>query len=491
MTTKLKEISFSKEDQKFALCAIFCGFMYWTLPGDQGVGIGGTLLVFIMVTFGLIYMRSKGYKQNKRSLIPLAIIILCGINLFIFDNTTERSLAFLFAKIVYIYWIAATTGYLAENRFSLYTVAEMGRKVFVVPFANFGICAASIFYGNRGIGKGKELLAVLAGLVLAVPLMVIVTSLLVSADASFARVMARLPEMLSGQIMTIILRVVFGIPVAFYLYGLLYGETRGRYALTTKESMDRVSSQVAVIPGAGIYVVMACLCTIYLAFMIVQAGNLFGGFGGNLPADTTYSEFARGGFFQLCIVAVINGTVCGFSYIFIREDRGRTFRLFMGLMSVFTLLLCVTAMSKMLLYIKSYGLTQLRVYTFWFMILVVVICILVILRQIRDFNGTRVGVIAFVICFMILIYGNVDGRIAEYNVDRYEAGTLKAMDEGSMFCLSAGAAPHLIRAYENTEDEEFKRDIRFILEQYVWNQPSDWRNFNIQKSSVAIPKGLW
>ncbi len=490
MTNRLRDLSFSAGDRLFALFAVVCGFLYWELPGNHGPGIGGTLLVLVMVAFGWIYTHLKGYKQNKRSFIALTIILLCGLNLFLFDNFVERTLAFLFAQMVYFYWIAVTTGKTVENKLSLYTLLEMVRKIVIVPFGNFGGLPATFLYGGREKGTGKRALMILLGLLLAIPLVIGVTGLLVSADAAFARMMILLPMRLSGELVTYIIQFILGIPVAFYLYGYLLGETRSRYALIKRESMDLAATQIAVIPGGIVYTVLISLSVIYLLFFSVQAASLFGAFFHRLPEGLTYAEYARGGFFQLCQVVIINGILCGISYAFIRERQAKMFRVLMAMMASFTMLLCITAMSKMAMYIESYGLTQLRVYTFWFMVVVFLIFAVVLMRQFITFNGTKIAAIAFVLCFMVLIYGNVDGQIAKYNVERYKEGTLKEMDMGAMVNLSAGAAPYLVEAYGFTDDDILKENIRYTLERYENNYGRNWQSYNLQKSHVAIPKGL-
>ena len=73
------------------------------------------------------------------------------------------------------------------------------------------------------------------------------------------------------------------------------------------------------------------------------------------------------------------------------------------------------------MYIDYYGLTRLRVYTSWFMILLFVLFVIILLRQFRSFNGTRIAAIGCICLFMLLCYGNVDGMIAKYNIDRYQS----------------------------------------------------------------------
>lgn len=66
MTNRLKDLSFSMGDRLFGLFAILCGYLYWTLPGGHGKGLGGTLLVVIMVAFRFVYTYSCGYKHRTR-----------------------------------------------------------------------------------------------------------------------------------------------------------------------------------------------------------------------------------------------------------------------------------------------------------------------------------------------------------------------------------------------------------------------------------------
>jgi hypothetical protein len=153
---------------------------------------------------------------------------------------------------------------------------------------------------------------------------------------------------------------------------------------------------------------------------------------------------------------------------------------------IFTMLLIATALSKMILYINYYGLTQLRVYTTWFMVMLLIVFIVIGLRQFKRFNGTKISAISFIICFLLLCYANVDGIIAKYNIDRYLEGSLDSVDVMALGQLSDAAIPHMFNLYEQTRDPELKRS----LEAFIVGEPQGdffevqsedtFRDFNIQ-----------
>lgn len=60
------------------------------------------------------------------------------------------------------------------------------------------------------------------------------------------------------------------------------------------------------------------------------------------------------------------------------------------MLSIFTLILIATAISKMVMYISVYGLTQLRFYTTWFMLLLAVIFVMIIVKQSAMISALRV-----------------------------------------------------------------------------------------------------
>jgi hypothetical protein len=154
---------------------------------------------------------------------------------------------------------------------------------------------------------------------------------------------------------------------------------------------------------------------------------------------------------------------------------------------LFTMMLIATAVSKMGMYISYYGLTQLRVYTTWFMILLFLVFVIVAARQFKHFNGFKMALISFVLFFMLLCYANVDGMIAKYNIDAYREGDLQGVDVGALSELSDAAVPYLFELYQETQDPEMKSSIEAVIfgvyDGGAVRDPYDstFRDFNFEK----------
>jgi hypothetical protein len=154
------------------------------------------------------------------------------------------------------------------------------------------------------------------------------------------------------------------------------------------------------------------------------------------------------------------------------------------------MMLIAAALSKMVMYIGCYGLTQLRVYTTWFMLLLFIVFVIVGLRQFKSFSGTRIVIVSLVMFFMVLSYGNVDGMIAKYNISRYSEGTLKTLDIAALSKLSDGAVPYLFDLYNDTADQQLKYKLQNAIKNSdkrgtkEEGNTSTFRDFNLQKQEA-------
>ena len=157
----------------------------------------------------------------------------------------------------------------------------------------------------------------------------------------------------------------------------------------------------------------------------------------------------------------------------------------MAFLSFQTILLVITALVKMGLYIDTYGLTRLRVYTSWFMLwLLLIFAILSIthLRRALSSKGDRVvGGNRFapaktmtaltVIMFLTLSSLNVDALIVRDNLERYIASqmSLEELDLYGLIHLSDNAAMEVLDYYEESRSSTHgSRESRVVKEVERW-----------------------
>lgn len=482
---KRTPMKFSTADIVFSFIMLLCGFLYWNLIEIASLGLGVTLFAAVLCTVTAVYFKNAGLRQSRESLIFLGVMILSAANFTLFDGILIKSLNFIFLSLFYVYWICLSAGTRLDQKLSLYILGDMLRQIFVIPFSNFTGCFAGtkqIFSKNK---KGKEVLSGIIGVLFFLPVLILVVTLLISADAAFESLMERLRFTISENVLQYLLDIILGLPAACYLYGLIYGNRYKRGTdIITLESVDRNLKVFRFAPDATVFSALTALNLIYLVFFLVQAGYLFSAFRDSLPQSMTYAEYARRGFFELCAVSGINLAVITAAHLISVRKKIKILKGETAVLCIFTIALIATAMSKMGMYIGYYGLTRLRVYTSWFMIVLLVLFIIILVRQFKSFQGTRIAAVGCICLFLALCYGNVDGMIAKYNIDRYQAGTLESLDVSAFSELSDGAVPYLYEMYQETSDPAMKSELQKIIKQPAYSgsvYESSFRDFNLQK----------
>jgi len=482
---------------------LICGFLYWNLIKPVSLGAGVSIFSVILCSLLMIYFSVSGIRQSMDSFICLGIVALSSINFVLFDNVAIKALNFIFLSVSVVYWICLTNRKRIDEKLSIYFIGDMINQLLIIPFSNL-LC---LFTGLKSLAKknknGKGFLSIIIGLLIILPVLIIVVNLLADADAAFEGLIKNIRFSLSDSMVEYIIQIGLGLPVACYLYGNAFGNKYNRN--TSHLTIDKINKNTSALrfaPGLTIHSALTALNLIFVIFFISQATYLFSAFGNSIPDAMSYAEYARRGFFELCTIAGINLMVLTIAHIIITKEDGvdkgdlksslikktsKILKIETLALCIFTIMLIITALSKMVMYINIYGLTQLRVYTTWFMILLFGIFVTVAFSQLKFINGSRVVIISFVILFMILSYGNIDGMIAKYNIDRYSAGTLKQLDIEALAQLSDAAIPHLYELYQETEDEELKASIKYAIingwepSMLETQYKTSFRDFNLQK----------
>jgi hypothetical protein len=488
-------MDFSQADIVFSFGMLVCGFLYWNLIDENSLGLGVTLFTAVLCAAAIVYFNAAGLRQTKKSLVFLGIVILSAVNFALFDGGPVKAFNFIFLSLCFVYWVCLTAGTRLDNKISIYILSDLLRQLFMIPFGNFTGCfkgVGQILLGNK---KGKGVLGGIVGIIVFLPVLILVVTLLSDADAAFESMVNKLRFSFSENMLEYIMDFILGLPTACYLYGLIYGNRRRRnIGNTSLDSVDECVKAFRVMPGVTVYSALTALNLIYLLFFLAQTSYLFSAFRDSLPQAMTYAEYARRGFFELCAVSGINLAVIAAAHLITERNKIRVLRGETAALCIFTVMLIAAAMSKMGMYISYYGLTRLRVYTSWFMLLLLFLFVIILIRQFRDFNGTRIAVIGCICLFLGLCYGNVDGVIAKYNIDRYQAGTLETLDHYTLAKLSDATVPYLYELYQKTDDPELKDDLRETIKEGLFQRDNkfgglykdDFRDFNLQSYQANL-----
>lgn len=287
--------------------------------------------------------------------------------------------------------------------------------------------------------KGKMILYACISVLVSIPVFIVVLKLLMSADAVFGSMTNRLLDSMNFDN---IIGILFQLAVMFFgAYGIL--SYLAKREIKEEPAEGRKGEPILAIPMAGI------LTALYLVFSIVQIAGLFLG-KLELPEGYTYAAYAREGFFQLLAVSILNlGLVlAGMSFF----KKSKVLNVLLTFMSLCTFIMIASSAVRMVLYIRMYHLTFLRIFVLWSLLVLTLLFVGVILNLYRkQFSLFRYSVVVVTVCYLGLSFAHPDYWIARYNVARMEAEV--APDFDYLKSLSADAAPVLVPYFEEKEAE--------------------------------------
>ncbi len=462
---------YTTADSVYALCCVLLGYMgvRWQFFGGYGFGTTAMLLLFCLAT-GMYLHKTGETRLTPARWIWLALLAAFSTSFSLYEQAPVSFLCAFFLFLLGTLWIVRTgrEGPLLRGCWP----ADAFRALFILPFATLSGLPGALRRCFTRLPAKKPLRGVLLGLLLAIPVTLVVGTLLLQADEAFSSLLHSVMQIGLGkaarEIFLSLLYLVLGLPAAAALFSLVYSSRRHiKEGVCGQTSWERMALGVRFAPGSVLYAALTPVCILYVLFFVAQSAYFLAAFQNLLPAGFTYADYARRGFFELCAVAVINLLLVAVLQAFCKRKEGATHasggaRFYTIMLAVFTLLLIATALRKMLLYIDSYGLTPLRVYTSWFMLLLAALFLLILLKQVFVcLPFVRVTGLITVILLGVLCFGNVNGRIAHYNVQHYLSGDLPDMDVALVDSLGSEAVPSLVLLAE--EQTEAGRQARICL----------------------------
>ena len=451
--------TFTRGEIAAAWVLLLLGYGLWRVSPLKYYPFGAFLWTLTMLAVTVVYLYKTGTRLSVRQwAFPIFAAVL-SVGYLVTDESALHAWTFVLTACAYLVWLLRVSGNGLQTASGELLPTEVCKAVIVVPFSRFAAVFSAWFQPRRADGKrgsvGLTLLWVLLGLCAAV-MPVIVVVLLLGFDSNFSRIFERFSEIRIGsEVLERVFCLIGAVPVAMFLFGALLGnKERAAEQSMSREACGRFVSKLRVLPRALVAAFITPLLAVYAAFFFSQVPYFVSAFSGVLPAGMSYAVYARDGFFQLCAVCGINAVILAVVMTFCkRRDGFDAVRVvFVTLLSLSSVLLAVTALSKMALYIGSYGLTPNRVYASWLMLLLICCFLSVIVRMfVRRMNLNRVIVGLLALFFTVLALSNPSGAIAKYNVDAYLSGQHESIDMDAMYDLYDAAVPQVYRLWQETE----------------------------------------
>ncbi len=422
-----------------ALCVAVSAFGLW-----GGLHTGWTVSFLAVFAVATAYLCGKGRRVTAFSVGCAALCVTVSLLFAETTNGVIRFLGFVTQLILMLVWFGTTVTDRAD-RTDLGLVNTVFAPVFRLGFRYLPTTVRSLFVGNR---QGRIFGKILLGVLVSLPALGIVVPLLQESDEAFSGLMT----MLATHLGETVGKVFVGLLLALFVVGYCVA--------VRKESLpDRPVRTFGGIDSVVLGTFLSALSVCYLAYLFSQLAYFFSGFGGFLPEGYTFTvaEYARRGFFEMSALAAINFGFVFLALLLARKQEGTprgAVRWLCVFIIVFTLLILATAVSKMVLYMRSFGLTVLRVGTTAFMLCLAVVFLCLLCRLfVKKASVLKTAVLTVGVVLTVLGVGNVNRLVAAYNYHAYHAGWLESVDVQQLYDLGSEGVPYLVELTHDADDE--------------------------------------
>lgn len=392
-------------------------------------------LVFFALATAYIVVKRKSF--NLSALLPGTACLCVDAALALHANGFLIPVLMLFSAL---YCLSLTQSNLHSSGTYLYAF-DLIQRGFLTPIANYFLPLRALIRSLKTKNENRHRLGAVLGLLLAVPVIIVLIFLLIESDAAF--------ESLTSDFVNDILseKLSFNLEPFYFIVALIFTPYIVSVLFAFKYDIDshkgkslrKNLSKLRIASPGFIGGFLGSVCLLYTVYLLSQTAYFFSAFGGKLPngAAITLSAYARRGFFEMSIIAIINLCLIAFGAIFAKR-KGESFtKLYKGLslfLCLFTEVLIATALSKMFLYISEMGLTYKRLATAIFDVVLFICFIFIIIRLFKkNFPYFRyIYVLSLVVVTVFSLIG-FDNIIGYYNTESYLSGKHETLDIELMY----------------------------------------------------------
>lgn len=473
---KKPTIPFASKDYLFAFLFLI-GCIASVDFGLFGGFNAGYTISFILLC-GIYFLYDRPTKRTVYSAVCIVLAMAASVVFALYDDGLIKFVLLCLSILLLAVAICERHQIHAYPAGSFRTISDLVYVLFVYPFVRIGVMMRSLFAKKNQKGAGSS---IVLGLLCAVPIILIVVPLLMRADAAFAKLFDFITF---ENIIRLIFAVIFGCVFFIFLYSHAFGF---RHALNHRE--PKTVTQKVSLPGAMLTTFLAAIAFFYVLYIGTQIAYFCSAFIGKMPEEFLPASYARRGFFEMCIICVINlGFLLPVMLVSKRGENGKppkTVTAISAFISLFSMFLIVTAIAKMVLYIRSFGLTRLRLVTSAFMVFLFCVFAALLIRYfVRRLPYMKIVVLAAAVIACTVGFVDLDSTIAEYNVRAYQNGTLKSIDVNQLGNLNRGAIPYMLELLDD-KNPNVRADV---IEQIHWRIYEEDEGFDIRSFNYTTAK---
>lgn len=492
------------------LAAVSFDFLFWNQPG----GINFFIFVLLATLAGLIpFWLEKEPLPWSSYLLLIPAFFFALMTSFRAEPLTNAFNVLITLGSLALFWITLRSG-------SWFRLTELDHGINAFRFGLNSLIGGLLFFfkrkddttsehvraegdppakkGQPGLQKQPaRLMPLVRGILIAIPIIIVLTVLLASADLVFQSQVSLLFDWIKPDNLTeLAFRTFYVISIGYILLSAYaFGRDKSREEDQPHKTHPFFKPFLGSIEAA---VVLSAVSLLFLVFVILQFAYLFGGADNISQAGFTYADYARRGFFELVTVAVISLFLFYGLALSTKRTTDRQRRFFSGLgMLLFALVgvILFSAFTRLNLYANAYGFTRLRaltlVFIFWMAALLIA---LVILETRRLLQWSALALIIFIISLGLVVNViHIDQFIVRENLARafseLQHSEELSLDTWYLNTLSHDAVPPLVAAYNDPATPPIIREevggmLACRLTLMEAPLPGGWQSFHYSRNKA-------
>ncbi len=322
--------------------------------------------------------------------------------------------------------------------------------------------------------------SVLAGLAIALPIVIVFAALFASADIVFADYSKNFFDWLGTWLNVFdaflhLMLIGFFTFLFTHFFAAAFWKTSEPIVLKRGALRFRIESTV----------ILAAVVALFALFLAVQAVYLFGGESAFRALDVSYSAYARRGFYELTAVGTIVLLLVLTLRRFHHEKTNRLLRALHSILIAETGVVLISAYLRLDLYIYAYGYTPARLFGLWFLIMVAILLALALINVLRQSEQTllmRNSLVAIGLGMLFFTALAPDALSVRLNAPRATAE--HPLSLGDLSRLSQEAAGSIVQALNaGTPVEGCFYGFSYYSDRAAI---PDWRTWNYFRSQPAV-----
>lgn len=438
----------------YAANLVLC--IYKNAEGLFTIGWVASLIALLCYSIHIFNRRMK-----KDSIFILAIMGAIGCSFFLTGDHTVHFLNYcgevLLCVTFLIHNFSDETGWSFNKHLGELFIGIFGP----IGRINKPFSDSSLYFKSHQSGRSGKSKSIIVGILIAVPVVAILMAILASADLVFSDMIRKIFEDFSfADVFGILFVAALGFFSAYCM--IRHHELRDPYVKAGQpRNANPVTALIITIP----------ISLLYLGFCAIQVVYLFMG-RMSLPEDVTYAEYAREGFFELLFVCVINLFMVILMKALFRKNR--ILDVVLLVISLCTYVMIASSTMRMIMYIKAYALSRLRIFVLVALVILALLMIGVIAMIFTEkFGFFKYCVIVTGIVYVMFAYSHEDYFIAKYNLQMENPDTYYVCNE-----LSTDAASVIDEYIDNGVIKQRQKEqyLRLIEEDV---EKESFRTFNV------------